>query len=120
MVKILDTRGLSALPLYDSVRSKRGKARPASNQYVGDFDGYPLQASREKVCFRIFSRHAFFSYRQAVKSGWLPESELPIRDFSSPAHAVDLPWLQTRATILNSFQGKEVNLDEYLGIEKTF
>ncbi len=82
--QILDKNGLKNTPLFDSYKKKGGKIKPQSTKHVGDFHNYALDTPREKICFRIFSRHAFFCHRNAVKNGWLTYTEKLFSDFSSP------------------------------------
>jgi hypothetical protein len=121
---ILDKAGLQDMPVYSGYekqkRRRRGAPRetvPPSLITIGSLHHATLEAPREKICYRLFSRHAFFSHVLAREKGWVTDQvDLP-DDFGTPIEQ-HVAWLSTRETYVNHTSILEgpisVNIDELL------
>ena len=111
--KILDP-SLKDVRLFDSYLNKKHVLKPASSLFIGEFDGHELNvADRKKLCFRLFSRHAYWAFRQATNNKWT--SDVCPNDFGSPLQNGSVTnWIKRRQELY-----ERDNLEDYCGAVDT-
>lgn len=112
--KILDP-SLKEIKLFDVFRYKKRIQKESSSICIGAFDGHELDVDRSKICFRLFSRHAFWAFRHANKSKWT--TDVCPNDFGTPQQRVT-GWLERRAFFDSaSLEDCRAAVDTVLGLE---
>ena len=111
--KILDP-SLREVKLFDSYQYK-GHVQKAASRCIGEVEGQVLDVDLSKICFRLFSRHAFWAFRHANKNKWT--INVCPDDFGTPQQRVT-GWLQRRALYDSASPDDcRASVDKLFGVE---